>query len=165
MERLGADLDRTFKRCASKGGPLPKMRIAIGRLSPKVAAQIEKAFRRAGVKLDDEIKGTPRDVDIQEARYTYKSHGNEKSEADRGQIAITADDWALIPDITDSPDLVTYERETDQGLPGIVYWKRVNGTIYYVLQARTQQQTLSAVTMRKYKTNKLLERRLRDAEP
>jgi hypothetical protein len=164
-ERLPAirqDLHKMYEE-AMQGVPTQLRRLVIGFITPEGAIRINEVLRRAGISLD--VTRYAYDVDIRETRHTYNRHGDEAREAAHGQMAITPEDWARIPDIVESPDLVEYERRTKQGLPGIVFWKRVNGTIYYVLQVRTQQQTLSAVTMRKYKTNKLLEKRLRDAEP
>jgi hypothetical protein len=68
-------------------------------------------------------------------------------EAGRGQIPITPADIEKIPEILEAPDKIEISGKTRQGLDGILYVKRFNGTVYYVQEVRTGRRQLATVTM------------------
>jgi hypothetical protein len=123
--------------------------IDLGFVTPEGAAHLNTLFRGAGVDLD--VSGFRHTVDTYAAQHSFTRHGSAASEVPRGQIPLTADDWASIPDVLATPDLVRYLGRTSVGRESIGYWKRVDGHILYVEEVRTGRRTLAAVSMRKYR--------------
>jgi hypothetical protein len=64
---------------------------------------------------------------------------------------VTPQDFELIPDILAAPDTVAASGKTRQGLDAIIYQKQMDGTVYYVEEARTGQHELATMTMYKRK--------------
>jgi hypothetical protein len=139
---------REAYEAATQGSPSEPKTIELGEVTAEGAARINKVFRDAGRDLD--VTGFRHTVDAYAVRHVFKGHGNAAAERGRGQVPITADDWANIPDIISNPDAIQYGR-TSQGLDAIVSSKRVNGTVFYVAQVRTGRRTLAATTMWKIK--------------
>ncbi len=79
-------------------------------------------------------------------------HGNAKTEEQRGQLPITAEDWARLPEIIGNFDTVEAVGEGGHGTPLIRYSKRFNGTTYYVEEVRGKRKELAAKTMWKTRT-------------
>lgn len=66
---------------------------------------------------------------------------------------ITASDFRKIPKILKTPDGITYEGKSKQGLETIKYKKTFNQTTYYYIEeARTGKRVLSLKTIYKLKT-------------
>lgn len=86
--------------------------------------------------------------------HNQKHHGNAKAEATRGQIAITADDYARIPDILDSYDKVSKSSNKTKGTENevIIYEKEFgDGYVYYLEEKRDNRKSLAFHTMYKKK--------------
>ena len=75
--------------------------LVYGYLSSHQALIIEKEI---GVNL----KGAQRVIDTSGIRHALRKHGSPEKERKRGQIAITIDDFKLIPQILKSPDKIIY---------------------------------------------------------
>lgn len=67
-----------------------------------------------------------------EIRKIFKDHGNEKSEALRGQRAITVDDIANIPAVVQSPEYIALSKKDYMGKPVIIMSKNINGNLTVV---------------------------------
>jgi phage-related protein (TIGR01555 family) len=110
-----------------------------------------KVGRIEADKLKDDtglnVEGYSRIIDNYAIKHINREHRDERSESSRGQKAVGADDIARIPEI-----ITDYDRAekitTKLGKDGIGYWKRINGTIYYVEELRTGQKELAAVSLR-----------------
>ena len=102
-----------------------------------------------------------------EASLRWLDEQQEKLIAATSSKSDPAEDFAVIPDITNAPDHMTWGGYTKrERLPAIVFWKRVNGVIMLVQQVITKEGILSPHTMWKFKTHKRLEEALReDPEP
>ena len=62
-------------------------------------------------------------------RHIIKSHGDPLAEQSRGQIAVTPDDIARIPEILAAPDHITPSKELDgKGRQAIVFEKQIGDT-------------------------------------
>ncbi len=97
-----------------------------------------------------DLSGYQHSIDNFAIRHIDSQHGNPAIEEPRGQIAITRDDIAKIPEIVANPDKVT-ALKTHQKRDGIGYTKQVDGETFYVEEIRTGKKLLSAVSMRKLK--------------
>lgn len=98
-----------------------------------------------------DLTGYERVIDSSGIKHILKHHGDEAVEAKRGQIAITRDDIARIPEIVESPDDIKYVGENKQGLPAIRYQKNINGVIYYFEEVRGGRKHVASDTMYKRK--------------
>lgn len=86
--------------------------------------------------------------------HNQKHHGNSENEARRGQIAITEDDYARIPEILDSYDRVSKSTNKTKGVGNevIIYEKEFDdGYIYYLEEKRDRRKSLAFHTMYKKK--------------
>ena len=133
---------------ATKDVPRSDAPITIGPVTPEGAQRINTILHQAGVPGD--VSGYTHEVDAYAARHVVNEHGSSATEKLRGQKEVTAEDWAMIPDVLQAPDRVRWVDDTDTGLPGIGYLKRINGHVLYVETVRTGRKTLSAQTMRKF---------------
>ncbi|MCM1128930.1 MAG: hypothetical protein NC323_03485 [Oxalobacter formigenes] len=103
----------------------------------------------AGYGLD--IAGFDHAIDGSAIRHMIKNHGNAKTEANRGQVAVTREDFLLIPEIISNPDKTVYGAINDRGQDVIGYIKQMpDGTTVYLEEVRTGRKTLTAHTMWKY---------------
>ena len=69
-----------------------------------------------------------------DVRHIFKDHGNVLAEQARGQIAVTADDIARIPEVVSSPDYVALSDETDaKGRKALIFEKQI-GDRYITIQ-------------------------------
>lgn len=95
-------------------------------------------------------------IDRSRVDHIRKQHGNEKTEAARGQMAVTGADLARIPEIVTAYDAidqnVLVDDETGKNkLRGVVYAKRFDdATVVYTEVASRKRQNLRGVTMWRY---------------
>jgi hypothetical protein len=142
--RLRAMFENAAVNPPESPGPFP-----LGEVTPEGAQRINQLMRDAGIDAD--VTGYRHEVDAYAARHAFKEHGSAATEVSRGQVPLTADDWASIPDVLAAPDHVDYVGRTHVGRESIGYWKRVDGHILYIEEVRSGRGTLAAVTMRKYR--------------
>ena len=91
-------------------------------------------------------------VDAEHVRHIYTNHGTPETELPRGQIPITAEDIAAIPQIIRDPKTeIKYTGKNESGLDTIQYSKKVNGHIIILEEIRTGKNVLALITMRKMK--------------
>ncbi|MBR0568360.1 hypothetical protein J5J83_19740 [Azoarcus sp. L1K30] len=115
-------------------------------LMPVFAEEVAEA-----AQFGIDIAGFKHAIDGSAIRHTFKSHGNQKKESARGQVAITDADIEAIPDIIAAPDRTIYGLKNDIGRDMIVYLKTMpDGTTVYLEEVRTGRKTLTAQSMRKY---------------
>lgn len=73
------------------------------------------------------------------ARHTLRRHGDARAEAKRGQLAVTEDDLALLPQILCEFDRVEAADATKQGVPQARFHKRI-GVAEYEAFAEVRQR-------------------------
>jgi len=88
---------------------------------------------------------------IASALTIHREHGILSQEELRGQLPITADDYARIPEIT-VPENIERTGTTRQGLPAIVYRKQSNGVTYLVEEVRHKRGQLATTAIYKLKS-------------
>lgn len=149
IDGLKSRLREMFARVMASP-PAEPGKLTLGEVTPEGAARINAALRAAGVEAD--VTGYRHEVDAYAARHAVKQHGNPDSESARGQIALTAEDWAMIPDVLAAPDRVDYAGRTGIGREGISVLKRINGHMLVIEEVRTGRGTLAVTSVWKYKT-------------
>ena len=99
-----------------------------------------------------DLEGFERVLDNYGVRHTIKKHGNAKAEASRGQIAVTVDDFSLIPEITASPDRVFPDGKNKIGRDVLVFCKVIAGAGYrHVEEIRPNGKLVVTDSLRKKK--------------
>ncbi|MBO5967850.1 MAG: hypothetical protein J6S14_05055 [Clostridia bacterium] len=115
----GIEHFRQFVRNALSGNTQTNKKMYFGTISSKLAEDIENA-------TGANVKGYNLSLAEGEIRKISKSHGDEKTEAQRGQRAITEDDYLNIPQIVQSPDSITLSPKLYEGKP-VVEFRKTNG--------------------------------------
>jgi hypothetical protein len=103
-------------------------------------------------ELNLDISDYSHTVDRSEINHAKNRHGTQSIEAKLGQIAITDDDFKLIPYVIADPDSIEYSGKNEKGLDAIKYKKAFNGTTIFVEEIRTGKKELAFNTMYKKKT-------------
>lgn len=107
---------------------------------------------RLSQDLGMDFTGFKHQVDADGIRHALKNHGDAKREAQRGQIAVTADDFGRIPEIVADYDSVELVGKDSNGNDLIRYRKAFNGTTYYVEEVRRKRGELTIKTLWKTPT-------------
>jgi hypothetical protein len=123
-------------------------RISLGQVSAENVRRVKEAAAKEGVDID--LSGYTRDMDNYSIRHIHGEHGNPVTEGRRGQVAVTREDIARIPEIVETADEVSYEGQTGHGRDLIRYRKRIDGTVYYYEEIRTRRGRVNPTTL--YKT-------------
>jgi hypothetical protein len=99
-------------------------------------------------------------VDADSIRHGYSSHGNEKKEAARGQVAVKKKDFEALPGLVSDPKTkISMDTPTKQGLQTIRYeWARKNLTVL-VEEIRKQHLVPKSIMIQKIKRQKIESRR------
>ncbi|MDT8856438.1 phage minor head protein [Paracoccaceae bacterium Fryx2] len=83
-------------------------------------------------EMDRQVRGFDFSIDPSGVRHAIRTHGTPAVEAARGQIAVTAADFGLIPDIINHYDLIENAGVSDVGHP-VIRFTRTIGDRTYVL--------------------------------
>ena len=97
-----------------------------------------------------DFTGFQHHVDESAVRHVLKEHGDPQLEARRGQIPVTREDFALLPQITDPSAAMVESAGESNGLPLIRYTRQIGDTFYVVEEVRRRRKRLALKTM--YKT-------------
>ena len=89
-------------------------------------------------------------VDKFAINHTIKKHGDAVQEKLRGQIAITNEDFELIPKINKSKNIIHLSKNKF-GNDVLLYEAVIKDTFYYVEEVRTGKKELCMTTMYKRK--------------
>lgn len=106
------------------------------------------------LKTGFKLLGYKRIIDKFSINHTLKNHGNIKTEALRGQIAITDKDFELIPEIMLSKNII-HTSKNNMGNDLILYEAIIENTFYYVEEVRKGKKELCMTTMYKRKPTTL----------
>ena len=108
--------------------------------------------------LTDEAKASGLDlegfrhvIDTSAIRHIEKRHGDARTEAAHGQVAVSDTDFELIPEILSAPDHVILGLKNNRHQDIIGYVKTfADGKTVYLEEVRTGRRTLAAQSMWKY---------------
>ena len=126
---------------ALSGKSNEKRAVVYGVVDDKEAQRIKSA-------TGFDVSGYKRVIDNYAIRHILKRHGDPQSEARKGNIAVTKEDFLLIPEIVSAVKPV-YAGKTSVGRDGFKYEKKINGYIYVIEEVRTGRQELVPVTLYK----------------
>lgn len=102
------------------------------------------------LKTGFKLLGYKRVIDKFGINHTLKQHGNIEAEKLRGQIAITSEDFELVPQITVSDNII-HVSKNKFGNDIILYEAIIQNTFYYVEEVRKGRKELCMTTMYKRK--------------
>jgi hypothetical protein len=86
-------------------------------------------------------------------RKIFKSHGDMINEYLRGQELISIDDFVVIKDIINDPDIIVLsEKRTPEGKSVLLFQKKINNNIYVVVNVSDKHHNLEIQTMYKKRT-------------
>ncbi len=118
--------------------------ISLGKVTLEDSERIKEA---TGIN----VAGYERKLYNYEVKHTMNTHGNKKTEAARGQIAVTKEDFSLIPEIVSSASNIVSAEKTKIGTDAITYAKTIKDQIFYVEEIRTGRKVVTLKTMYKRK--------------
>jgi hypothetical protein len=108
----------------------------------------EAAFLKSKTGFD--FTGYKRIIDNYGIKHTLKEHGKESTEKPRGQIAVTKEDFELIPEIVKTENVI-FSGKNKHGKNCILYEAEFNNVFFYVEEIRTGKKELALNTMYKRK--------------
>lgn len=112
----------------------------------EVAKWEAEAARDAGLAID----GYRHTADVYAIRHALKNHGKAPVEAKRGQLAITEDDIAAIPDVILQPDSIILGVQNARKQELVFSVKNMpDGTLLITEEVRIGRKTLALVSVRK----------------
>ncbi|MDR3248489.1 MAG: hypothetical protein LBT39_06860 [Treponema sp.] len=115
---------------------------------------IIKNAKDVGINID----GYTHEISNYFIRHVMKTHGNEKTELDRGNIPINDTDFEKIPEIIENPDYVVFGGKRN-GIEKIIYVKYAEkGTALYFEEILTGMKNKSLRGNTLYKTRKPLDK-------
>lgn len=103
-----------------------------------------------------ELAGYSHSLDRSRADHIRRNHGDVKAEAGRGQIAVTGNDMARIPEIVTDYDAISTNvpiknEQGNQTLRGVVFAKKFDdGVVVYTGVVSRKRRDLRGATMWKY---------------
>jgi hypothetical protein len=102
------------------------------------------------IKTGFKLRGFKRIIDKFGINHTLKNHGNSTIENKRRQIAITEEDFELVPETVKSQNII-HVSKNKIGNDIMLYEAIINETFYYVEEVRKGRKELCMTTMYKRK--------------
>lgn len=97
-----------------------------------------------------DISGYRHTADLYSIRHAIKQHGNQAKEEARGQVALTDEDFAALPDALMNPDQIILGTKNERGQNQVFSVKRLaDGTLLVIEEVRTGRRALAVQSMRK----------------
>ena len=121
-------------------------KIYMGKVGNKIANSIKL---KTGINVENYNLSLRSDT----VRHTLKQHGNTESEAKRGQIAVTEEDFQKIPQIVSDFDNVYLSGNSQEGKPSLTFEKEIDNIYYVVNYVSDKHHNLEVQTMYKQKKN------------
>jgi phage gp29-like protein len=117
--------------------------------------ETEAASIQAGTRTEGNeginVRGYTHAVDNYALRHIHIEHGDPATELPRGQLPVTREDIARLPEITAKADKIEHAGKTELGRDGIRYTKQYEGKTVVVEEVRTKRKLLVPVSIKKFK--------------
>ncbi|ROW31545.1 hypothetical protein CGZ60_09835, partial [Neisseria animalis] len=98
-----------------------------------------------------DIAGFTHMIDSSAINHVLKNHGNEKTERNRGNVAVTADDFETVADVIANPDTMVFGGSTRLKRDAVFYVKKMDdGSTAVIEEVRTGKRKMAVTSMRKY---------------
>jgi hypothetical protein len=112
-------------------------------LANPTVEQIVEIKAKTGI----EFNGFQRTMDNYAIKHTFRKHGNEKQEAQRGQMGVTAADFEQITSIIAQPDEIIHGGINNIGREVILYRKNLENQYFYVEEIRPAKKEAAMQTL------------------
>lgn len=132
--------------------------------STKVPSNTKLYFGKIGINVSNKIKISLRsyinitsyNISLQTnaVKHIFKNHGDSKYESNRGQVAITYDDFPFIPLIVSEHDKVSKIGTVENNNQALLFEKQLGDNYYLVSYISNKNHNLEIKTMYKVKANK-----------
>ena len=122
-------------------------KLYFGKIGANIARRIKQSL---GVDLENYNIS----LSTNAIRHTNKNHGNIQTEANRGQVAVTTEDFKLIPKIVTDFDNVNLSGTTENHNQAILFEKQIRDMYYLVSYVSDKSNSLEVQTMYKIKAQK-----------
>lgn len=143
---MGKDIKELVEFAKNNKNPI-NLKLQIGVIDVVEAEILE-------LKTGFKLIGFKRIIDKFSINHTLKNHGNVEIEKKRGQIAITEEDFELVPQIVHSQNII-HVSKNKIGNDILLYEAVINDTFYYVEEVRRGRKELCMTTMYKRKPTTL----------
>jgi hypothetical protein len=111
----------------------------------------DTSVKRIADNAGIDVTGYKQILDAQAYRKISRKHGDAEAELSRGQMPLTTEDFARIPEIVDKAQIIE-RSEMKSGQPGINFTARLeDGTTFLVQEVRSGRKALAPKTMFKWK--------------
>jgi hypothetical protein len=145
--RLQQELSATYQQATAES-PRSELNTVLGPATPEGVQLINSLLVEKGFQID--ITGYSFEANAYAARHAVTRHTSVSVEAAQGQLPVTAEDWASIPDILAAPDETTFVGTTKRGAPVIAFSKEIDGNaLRYTVEVLPGSKVLAATTMSK----------------
>lgn len=104
-----------------------KLELSLGKVSKAEALLLNSL-------LATDMTGCEKIIDSYMIRHALAAHGFEQIEAKRGQIAITPDDFTLLPEILSKPQKIALTGKNNMG-EDLLKYECLIGKVYFVITA------------------------------
>ena len=121
-------------------------KIYMGKIGNKIANSIKS---KTGIDVENYNLSFRSDT----AKHIIKQHGNAETEAKRGQVAVTEEDFQKIPQIVSEFDNVYLSGKSQEGKPSLTFEKEIDNIYYVVNYVSDKHHNLEVQTMYKQKKN------------
>ena len=122
-------------------------KLYFGKIGANIARRIKQSL---GVDLENYNIS----LSTNAIRHTNKNHGNIQTEANRGQVAVTTEDFKLIPKIVTDFDNVSLSGTTENHNQAILFENQIRDMYYLVSYVSDKNHNLEVKTMWKINTQK-----------
>ena len=111
------------------------------------------AIRRATATEDGpslDLEGYVISLDNSGVQHAFKTHGNPKTEASRGQMAIATSDFGVLEQVVNSPDVIKPDGQNISGRDVLLFTKLIDGIGYLIaMEVLTGKRLLMLNSVRK----------------
>ncbi|MEA5137557.1 PBECR3 domain-containing polyvalent protein [Arcicella rigui] len=120
--------------------------LIIGEISPELSVLLTN---QSGI----ELRNYRFSIDVYAVKHIIKNHGIPEIETPKGQVAITDEDFTLIPEILENPDVVFYDGKNKLGKDVFQFQKIIGDKYVIIKEVRTGKKQLALNSMRIIKKN------------
>lgn len=121
-----------------------KKELIIGTISKKQAKEME-------VLVGINLEGVERIIDSYMIRHALGKHGSPVKKAKQGQIAITIDDFILLPEVYSQPDKIEYIGKNALKQDLFRYIKKIDNSLFIIEALRISKKGYKLIFTTMYK--------------
>ena len=130
---------RSFVKKTADGRSSRDPFLTLGRLNSQHRQSLKSIY-------GDDLVNYQFTVDQSAIKHILQKHGNLRTEAARGQLAVEIDDFTILPRIVNAPDSIEDAGVTSVGRSAVKFSKRIGDIVYYaVFEVRGKKRRMVAL--------------------